>query len=105
MLSSTVCSDDDSAKEDIGKVTTHLLEQGEFIKDCLNDQVQFNESWRNLGQTLESGLKLITELLDKIRPDPVQELCKFTHFNFNFMFSYLFTAQQDIYILCNCKIL
>lgn len=68
-------SDDDSAKEDIGKVTTHLLEQGEYIKDCLNDQVQFNESWRNLGQTLESGLKLITESLDNIRPDPVQELC------------------------------
>lgn len=69
---------------------TRLLEQGEFIKDCLNDQVQISESWRNLGQSLESGLKLITDLLDKVKPDPVQELCNLADFYFNLSFSYLF---------------
>lgn len=65
----------DGAKQDgTGQIVSHLQELGEEIKKYFTHETQNNESWRNLGQTMELGLNLFNKLLEKNKPDPVQEL-------------------------------
>ncbi|XP_062372901.1 uncharacterized protein LOC134060265 isoform X2 [Sardina pilchardus] len=64
----------DAKEDDIGQIISHLLELGDDMKDSFPNETEISESWRNLGQTMESGLKLLKKLLEKRRPDPIQEL-------------------------------
>ncbi|XP_062372903.1 uncharacterized protein LOC134060267 [Sardina pilchardus] len=64
----------DAKEDDIGQIISHLLELGDDMKDSFPNETEISESWRNLGQTMESGLKLVKKLLEKRRPDPIQEL-------------------------------